>query len=251
MIDVHSHILPGIDDGSSSYEESIEILKEAKEAGFDEIISTSHYYLNEYTGNEKKRKELLNKLNEDENNEVRLHLGSEIYVCSSIPDLIEQKEASTMNCSKYVLFEIHLRGECPELKNVIIDLQSKGYKLILAHPERYEIFQKNPSRVEEILDLGVYLQSNFLSILGEYGKAAQKTVELFLKHDMISFLGTDVHREKRYFPRVKEASEKIIDIIGQDCFDILTNENPKLLLENKEIDNAEYTRITKTLFGYK
>lgn len=251
MIDVHSHILPEIDDGSSSYEESIEILKEAKEAGFDEIISTSHYYLNEYTTNEEKRKELLKKLSEDKNNNVNLHLGSEIYICSNIAELIEQNEASTMNGSKYVLFEIHLRGECPELKNVIIDLQSKGYKLILAHPERYEIFQKNPTRVEEILELGVYLQSNFLSIIGEYGKAAQKTVELFLKHDMISFLGTDVHREKRYFPRVKNASEKIIDIIGKDSFDILTNENPKLLLEDKEIENVEYTKINKTLFGYK
>lgn len=251
MIDIHSHILPEIDDGSSSYEETLEILKEAKDAGFDKIVTTSHYYTDMYISNEKDRKTLIKNIKKDLNSEIELYLGSEIYICSDIPKLIKNKEVSTLNNSKYVLFEIYLKGECPELKNIIIDLMSNGYKPILAHPERYEIFQKDPTKLEEILELGVYLQANFLSILGGYGKVAQKTVELLLKHNMISFLGTDVHSSKNYYPNVKEASKKIINIIGQENFNILTEENPRLILENKEIELCEYDKITKSIFGYK
>ena len=84
-----------------------------------------------------------------------------------IDDLIKNKEASTINDSRYVLFELPLRdNEYPDLKNIILDLISKGYHLILAHPERYVLFQKNPEKVEDIVNMGVYLQANFLSIMG-------------------------------------------------------------------------------------
>lgn len=140
MIDFHSHILPGLDDGIQSFEESVEVIKEAKEAGFEKIICTTHNS-GQFTSTEEER---LEKIHELENEElgVELILGSEIYSRTNIAELIEEKEASTINGTRYILFEIPLHKNYPELKNIVIDLVSKGYKLVLAHPERYIAFQK-------------------------------------------------------------------------------------------------------------
>lgn len=247
MIDFHSHILPGLDDGLVSMEETLEIAREARKAGFEKIIATTHYS-NRYVADEKERTKLLNKINK-EVDDIELVLGSEIYINHHVDDLIKENKASTINKSKYILFEMPLREGYPDLKNVIIDLISKGYYLIFAHPERYSDFQEDPRLLEEFIDLGVYLQANYLSILGFYGKDAQKTVELLFKHDMISFLGTDVHEPGTYYPKIKTAKEKIISLIGEERFEELSDLNPREVLKNNQIETAYYQPITKNMFG--
>lgn len=249
MIDFHSHILPGLDDGIATFDEALATIREAKKAGFNKIIATTHYYSGDnFIANEEERKSALQKLNESVSG-IEIVLGNEIYVNGHIDELIKNKEASTINNSKYILFEIPLQGEYHNLKNVIFDLISKGYKLVLAHPERYKIFQEDPRRLEEIIDLGVYLQANYLSILGFYGKDAERTVELLYKHDMISFIGTDVHKANRYYPKVSDAANKIVSIIGEEKFEELSNLNPEAVINNEDVDVAEYFSIEKGLFG--
>lgn len=249
MIDFHSHILAGLDDGIATFNESLITIREARKAGFNKIVATTHYYIDDnFVANEEERNKALKELN-DSITGVQVFLGNEIYVNGYIDDLIKNKKASTINNSKYILFEIPLYDDYLELKNVILDLISKGYKLILAHPERYKIFQEDPRKLQELIDLGVYLQANYLSILGLYGKEAKYIVELLYKHDMISFLGTDVHKANRYYPRVAEAIEKIISIIGEDRFEELSTLNPEAVLEDNEIDTVEYFPIEKNFFG--
>lgn len=249
MIDFHSHVLPGLDDGIATLDEALITVREAKKAGFKKIIATTHYYTGDnFIANEEERKNILGKLNENVSG-IEIILGNEIYINGHIDELLKNKDASTINDSKYILFEIPLQGEYHNLKNVIFDLISKGYKLILAHPERYKIFQEDPRKLEEILDLGVYLQANYLSIIGFYGKDAQHTVELLYKHDMISFIGTDVHKANRYYSKVGGAIDKIISIIGEDKFEELSNLNPEAVIKNEDIDIADYFPIEKGLFG--
>lgn len=249
MIDFHSHILAGLDDGIATFDEALVTVREARKAGFNKIIATTHYYSDyNFKANEEERTIALKKLN-DNIAGVEVFLGNEIYVNGHIDELIQNKYASTINNSKYVLFEIPLYDEYPELKNVILDLISRGYKLVLAHPERYRIFQEDPRRLEELIDLGVYLQANYLSILGFYGKEAKNIVELLYKHDMISFLGTDVHKANRYYPKVADAIEKIVSIIGEEKFEELSTLNPEAVLENNEIDIVDYFPIEKNFFG--
>ena len=107
MIDFHSHILPGIDDGSRNMEQSIQILKEAKEAGFSKVISTSHYMEEYFECDETKRRELLDNLQKNIDG-IDLYLGSEIYITNNIVDLIKENSASSINDTKYVLFEFPL-----------------------------------------------------------------------------------------------------------------------------------------------
>ncbi len=247
MIDFHSHILYGLDDGIQAFEDSILVLKEAKQAGFNKIICTTHYS-NYFKANEERRKERIEELKKQELG-VELILGNEIYATSNIDELINAKEASTINNSDYILFEIPLHDNYPQLRNLIINLISKGYKLVLAHPERYVTFQQNPKLIEEVLDLGIYLQANYMSIDGLYGKEAKRLVELLYKHNMISFLGTDIHRTCKYYPNIKKAKEKIIDIVGAEQFELMSEKNIELVLENQEVENQDYIPIEKTILG--
>lgn len=249
MIDFHSHILEGLDDGVTSLNEAVNVVEEAKQAGFNKIISTTHYYpRKKYEATERERKKLLTILKKNVK-DIEIFLGNEIFVNSYIDELIKNKEASTINNSKYILFEIPFIEEYRELNNTIINLIAKGYKLILAHPERYRIYQENPKKLEELIDLGVYLQSNYLSMTGFYGKESQKTMELLLKHDMVSLLGSDVHHEKTFYPYIKESIEKITTIIGEEKFKELSDLNAEIILKNEDLDFADYIPIQKTFLG--
>lgn len=248
MIDFHSHILPGIDDGISSYEDAILVLNEAKNAGFTKIIATSHYSTRYHVNERKRLRELEILKNKIEG--IELFLGNEVYIGSQIDELIKTGEASTINRSKYILFELPLRDEeYPNLKNIILDLISKGYWLVLAHPERYTVFQKNPTKVEELLNMGVYLQANFASIDEKYGKKAKKTLELFLQHNMISFLGTDTHRVCQTYCNVKMEIEKIVSIIGKERFNEISAINPQKVIENKRLELPRFTKIHRGVLG--
>lgn len=249
MIDFHTHILENLDDGVTSLEEAINVLNEAKELGFTKIISTTHYYIpKEYVAKERERKKALTILKKNVK-DIEILLGSEIFINSYIDELIKDKEASTINNSKYILFEIPFYDEYRELENTIINLISKGYKLILAHPERYIIYQEHPKKLEELIDLGVYLQCNYLSILGFYGKKAQKIVEILYRHNMVSLLGSDVHHEKIFYPHIRDAIQKIIQIVGEEKFEQISNLNAEIVVKNKELDIADYIPIEKGFFG--
>ena len=249
MIDFHSHILPGLDDGIANIEDSIKALAEAKQAGFDTIVATTHYSIpDEFVVEEKRRIELLKEL-QSKVSDIKIVLGNEIFVNGGIDELIKNKKASTINNTQYILFELPLVNEYFETKNTVLNLMAKGYRIILAHPERYVTMQKNPKQLEELIDMGIYLQANFLSILGFYGKEAKKTVELLFKHNMISLIGTDIHRKEKYYPKVEDAKEQIVSIIGQAEFEEISETNPKKILENERIDTAEYTQIKKTFLG--
>ena len=140
MIDFHSHIIPNIDDGSRSIEETFNLIKEAQNVGFDGIISTSHYMENYYETNTPEREVWVNAIYENlraKNININLYLGNEIYLSENIIKLLEEGKASTINDTSYVLFEMPLNAEPMNLYDIVY--QMLQYKLvpILAHPERY------------------------------------------------------------------------------------------------------------------
>ena len=190
MIDFHSHILPGIDDGSRSIEQTIRMLKEAKEAGFTKIISNSHYIEGYYESDEAERTELLNEVQKNISG-IELYLGNEIYITNNMINLIQNKKASTINNSKYVLFEFPLSAKSMNDKEVVYRLIENGFVPVIAHPERYSYVQDNPEYIEELAEMGALFQANYGSIIGMYGKKAEKTLKKLLKNDLIRFFGSD------------------------------------------------------------
>lgn len=248
MIDIHSHILPNIDDGSKSIEETTKLLEQAYEAGFTDIVSTSHYIENYYEANEQQRKELIKYCKGNINTKLNIYIGSEIYITENIVDLINSKNASTINDSRYVLFELPMNNNVLYLKDVIFRLIENDFIPIIAHPERYSFVQKNPNMLMELIEMGVLFQANYASIIGYYGKEAQKTIKLLLKNNMIHFLGSDVHRQNTIYKKMPEILEKLEKLIGKEKLYELSNTNPKLVLENKEINIDKPTQIKLSLW---
>lgn len=234
MIDFHSHILPGIDDGSRSYDETVKLLLEAKEVGFNKIISTSHYAVDCYEVPEYKRKELIEQLNL-ENRFPEVVLGSEIFLTYNILDLLKEYNASTINGTNYVLFELPLRSHFMNLKDLIFRLQENNYRLILAHPERYSVVQKDFNFLYELKDMGVLLQSNYGSILGIYGGAAKRTLKKMLKENLVDLFGSDVHRENTIYPKVPKAIQKISKYISEERLEELISYNAEKILNGENI----------------
>lgn len=234
MIDFHSHILPDIDDGSKSYEESLTMLEEARNVGFDCIISTSHYAIDCYEAPEYKRKRLIDDLNL-ETNLPNIILGSEIFLTYNIIELLKEYKASTINGTNYVLFELPLRQQFPNLKNVINRLKENNYIPILAHPERYLIIQKDFKMLYELKELGILFQSNYGSILGNYGFSAKMTVKKMLKNNLISFLGTDAHKEKSIYLEVPKAISRISKYVSNSELEKLTTKNAEKILRGESI----------------
>lgn len=236
MIDFHSHILPGIDDGSRSIEQTIRMLKEAKEAGFTKIISTSHYMEGYYESDETERIELLNEVQKNISG-IELYLGNEIYITNNMIDLIQNKQASTINNSKYVLFEFPLSAKSMNDKEVVYRLIENGFVPVIAHPERYSYVQDNPEYIEELAEMGALFQANYGSIIGMYGKKAEKTLKKLLKNDLIRFFGTDSHRIDQVYTKMPKILKKLRKVLSDEEIEEFTVINPQKVLNNEDIED--------------
>lgn len=250
MIDFHTHILPNIDDGARNIEETLYLIQEAQKVGFEAIIATSHYmegyYETDVSGREIWINAIYQKL-EKENLDIKLYLGNEIYLSDNIISLLEEGQASTINDTSYVLFEMPLNVEPLNLYNVVYEMIQSKLVPILAHPERYTFVQQDPELIYDLIEKGVLMQSNYASILGYYGPKAQIIVKKLLENNMVHFLGSDVHRPNTIYPRIPQILEKLRQIVGKEKLEELTTTNPKLVLKNKRIDFEEPNKIELTL----
>lgn len=249
MIDFHTHIIPNIDDGSRSVEETFNLIKEAKEAGFEGIILTSHYIENYYETDTPERDVWVKAISDTlktKGIETNLYIGNEIYISENIMNLLINRKASTINNTSYVLFEMPLNAEPMNLYDVIYSLQENKLVPVLAHPERYSFVQKEPELIYDLIQKGVLMQANYGSILGQYGENAKMIVKKFLENDMIHFLGSDVHRQNSIYKKIPQALEEIRKIIGEEKLEKLTTTNPKLVLGNKKIDIEEPEEFSLT-----
>ena len=250
MIDFHSHVLPNVNDGSKSVEETFKLLEEAKEAGFDGVISTSHYMEEYYEVNVAERKVWINALSENlykKNIDLKLYLGNEIYISKNIIDFLETGKATSINNSNYVLFEFPLNSKPMDMYDIIYDMLEYKLVPVLAHPERYSFVQKEPNLVYDLIQKGVLMQSNYGSILGMYGEKAQIIVRKLLENNMVHFLGSDVHRANSIYSKIQSSLGEIEAIVGEEKLKEISSVNPKLVVDNKRIDIDEPREIKLSL----
>lgn len=249
MIDVHSHILPDIDDGSRSMEETIEMIKQAKEAGFDAIISTSHYLEGYYEADVKIRTNLIKKIKEElkkQKIDIDLYIGSEIYISENLEELVKNKKVSCLNNSDYMLFEFPLNAKPINMKDLIYSIQKLKKIPVLAHPERYAFIQEDPEIIYELIEMGVLMQSNYSSFIGRYGSKAETLAKKMLKCNMIHMLGSDCHRKNTTYKEIDEVLKIIDSIAGEEKRKELTSINPMHVVKKEkfEIDIPEEIKFT-------
>ena len=238
MIDVHSHIIPNVDDGSSSVSETFEMIEEARKIGFTDIILTSHFLLNSYETNSKELvfwKEKLQEVLDKKEIDVKLHSGMEIYISSQMEELIKKKKLLTLANSRYMLIELPLSSTVKNLDYVLYFLESISIKPIIAHPERYPFVQENPDYLFELEEMGALFQANFGSIIGMYGGKAKKTLKILLKNNLISFFGSDVHKPEQVYNKIPKIIKKLKKVISDEEFIEFTEINPQKVLNNEDI----------------
>lgn len=193
--DIHSHLLPGIDDGVKTIEDSIEIIRFLKSLGYQKFIITPHVMSDAFRNTPEIILGKLNEVREEllrQNVDVQIFAAAEYYLDEFLYESLLTTELLTLP-GNYLLFETNFLTEPLNLKEFIFKATTKGYKLILAHPERYVYLQNDLSKAEDLLNRGVLFQVNITSISGYYSKPAQKTARELIERGWVHWLGTDCH----------------------------------------------------------
>tara|TARA_Y100001949_G_C15940796_1_gene310078 strand:+ start:216 stop:932 length:717 start_codon:yes stop_codon:yes gene_type:complete len=213
-VDIHSHLIPGIDDGSRSLEESIEMLTVFQQLGYKKVITTPHIH-SEYYPNTKEIIESGLEALKEEIDKARLtidvEVAAEYYIDSEFLSLIENpEEIMSFGRFKYVLMETPFMNKPLIFDEVVFQLKSHGFVPILAHPERYTYLMDDLSWLKKIRIQGVQLQITSSSLVGGYGKGPQKIANQLLKENMVDFIGSDLHRKNQLPLFQKSLRHKII-----------------------------------------
>ncbi len=198
-VDLHSHLIPGIDDGSRSMEESLSLLKGMEALGYEKVITTPHIMSDAYRNTPEIIARGLNALREaakDEGIKIEIEAAAEYYLDDGFYDLIEKGKILTLK-GNYLLFETSYFAKPIQLEEMIFMITSAGYKPLMAHPERYRYVKDPLKEYSRFKELGVLFQVNLNSFAGHYGRDAKQKVDFLSKEGMIDFLGSDVHHIKQ------------------------------------------------------
>lgn len=238
-IDMHNHILPGVDDGSRSNEQSLHMLELAYQEGFRTIVVTPHYQEGIYTNSIEFVMDRLGQLRKvlyDNNLDIKLLLGCEIFNSHGIIDLLHKGHLPTIADTRYVLIEFMPSADYRYIKDSLYLLQLEGYRPILAHVERYSELRKDFDRIKDLVDMGILFQINAMSIDGSSGRTISNFTHKLLKKRYVHLVATDCHSDVTRSPRITKAANIIIKKYGEAYKDKLLSHNPKLILENQYID---------------
>jgi protein-tyrosine phosphatase len=201
ITDIHNHILPGIDDGANNVEQSIGLLKQFKAIGIEKFICTPHIMNDFYPNTRKTINSALNKLLEEcekhtELHNLKIHAAAEYMMDQAFLDLLENEELLALK-DKMVLVEMSYFQAPINLNEILFKLRTRGYRPVLAHPERYSFFHtKDLSKYQDLKNRGCLFQLNSLSLTPHYGQHVQKIAYKLLQNNMIDYIGSDTHREQ-------------------------------------------------------
>lgn len=197
-VDVHSHLLPGIDDGVKTLEESWAVIKVFENMGYRKLITTPHvmndFYRNTTSGIQQAKDQLTAFLKE-KNTSIQIEAAAEYYLDESLVHSVDNQEKLLTFGQQYLLFETNFLTEPYQLKDFIFKATTQRYKPVLAHPERYEYLNKNFEKLEDLRNRGVLFQLNILSLIGFYSPSIQKMAEHMIDKGWVDFIGSDCHNQ--------------------------------------------------------
>lgn len=197
--DMHSHLLPGIDDGAPDVEESIELIRGMLALGFKKFITTPHIYTDIYPNNAQTIREahtLLQQRLVQEGMEVTVHAAAEYYMDEHFDAWLQKGEPLLTLHRNWVLVEFSFVAPPMDLDNKIFNLQMAGYQPVLAHPERYGYLHRKKAQYHRFKDQGCLLQVNVLSLAGYYGSSVKDAAQWMVSEGLVDLLGTDLHHER-------------------------------------------------------
>lgn len=221
--DMHSHLLPALDDGLKTMEETVVFVKELQALGYSKLICTPHIITDLHPNSPQTILPRLQEVQAELNRleiPVQIEAAAEYMVDLDFEDSIRQDKQLLTFGDNYILIEMSFIAPSPNIESTIFELCIKGLQPIIAHPERYTYYHDSFDMYQRMIDRGCILQVNLLSLMGYYGGYVKRTAERLLKNNMIQFAGTDMHHNK-HLEALQELAAK------QELYDLLGNANLK------------------------
>jgi protein-tyrosine phosphatase len=248
MLDLHCHILPGIDDGAKDLDESLKMCELARKDGINTIVATPHLNPGVY---EPERELILAKVNElNRLNHVNLRIlpGADNRVHPELIDSIEKGQALTINDNmRYILLELPAHFLFHQIKDLIRGLKDKGITPIITHPERHVQIQRNLYLLYEFIKAGTLAQITAMGITGEFGLEIKRLSKRLLAHNLIQVIASDAHSSSKRPPILSRAVEEATRILGLNEATNMVTANPEAIIEGRAFE-VPSPKMKKTFF---
>ena len=240
MYDLHAHILPGVDDGAVTPEDTLDMSRVAAETGTKVVLATPHRkdvtedwsvpYLHSLIAD-------MNAQNQAHGVDLSLVLGMENHLDMDLPAEIEAGRALPMNGTRYILIEMPFFGRAEFLEDTLSEVQSMGLIPVLAHPERIEAFQEDPELLRRFLKNGMLSQITSGSVIGFWGEDVKKFTHSLLEQRMAHVMSSDTHHSNGgRSPRMDVGLERAADIVGYEAAQAMLIDTPKAILNDEPLD---------------
>ena len=240
MVDIHCHILDGVDDGSYCLPESIEMARVAFDSGTRMIVATPHANIPGTDGNAwdetfEQKVDILNERLEEEQIPLTVCPGQEVFASGNLPALLERGDIITLNHSRYLLVEFDFYSRSDTIIDHCDALLAAGVVPVIAHPERYEALKENEKTAYRLKRRGCLLQLNSGSLFGAFGHSSQRTAHNLLSESLADFIASDAHSPYVRTPFIADAHEMVSDMYSLDYAELLFRDNPRQLVDDGDI----------------
>jgi len=242
MIDTHLHILPGVDDGPETIQESLALAQALVQESIHSAIVTPHYndeFPPRSAAEIQERVNVLQQELERYNIPLRLFVGHEALIRPGLVEDIQAGRLATLNHSRYLLLELWYSTWLPETERVIFELQGYGIVPVIAHPERYRAIQKDPARLAALVRQGALAQLTTSSLIGMQGNTARHCAEVLLKRGLIHCMASDAHGLQRRPPGVLLGLQRASALLGQGHVYQMTEKCPASIVNNEVFNFAQ------------
>lgn len=240
MIDIHAHILPGMDDGAEDLQDALEMAKIAVENGITVMVATPHcnipgvydnYFDRRFADIYKRVRSAL----EDHEIPLKLLPGMEVFATPDLPELLEQRKILTINGSKYLLVEFSFEEDLQYVESILDSILGAGLRPIVAHAERYECVQKNLFVLEKWKKRGILIQVNKGSLTGRFGKFSYNAAHSMMQKRQVDVIASDCHSPHYRTPVMMDVYDSLQKKYPKEYLEILFNENPRRICSNQDV----------------
>jgi protein-tyrosine phosphatase len=235
LIDIHSHILPEVDDGSKSWEISQEMCRMAAADGIEHVVATPH--ANErYAYDRERLREILDRLRTLVGPKPQLSLGCDFHLSyENVQDTLLHPEKYTIDNSHYLLVELSNYSIPAHVEDSFTQLGSKGITPVITHPERNPILQQGPQRVLNWVELGCVVQVTASAVTGAWGSRVLRVAEWLLEREAVHVLATDAHDTKHRVPNLSAARREVEELYGAEVARALVEDNPRAIISGQPL----------------
>jgi protein-tyrosine phosphatase len=235
MVDIHSHILPGVDDGAKSWEMAVEMCQMAAADGITHMVATPHAN-DEFVYDRQQHEAAIAQLREKLNGAIELSLGCDFHM--SFDNILALRKNPAEFCiasTNYLLVEFSDFGVSQQMLQMLREFLDNGLRPIVTHPERNRMLQQKPEMILQMAEIGCVIQLTASSFTGFWGNTAKKTAQWLLKKGTVNVLATDSHDPARRKPILSEGRNAVAELASQEVAEILVSKNPEAIVRGESL----------------